>query len=461
MNTIALIIRIMIVIFAAEGVVMFALSGVEFPGIIYAAMVDALALVLLSSPFIYLWVVRPYIKSRDKIDRKLKRVSDCLETKIEERTSSLRASEEIFHSVIETAMDAIIAIDKNGKVTLFNTAAKNMFGYETDEVIGKDIGELVVPEKVREKHNSGLKRFVDTGEGKLIGNLVEVEAMKSDGTIFPVELLLSRIDGGTGSVCTAIIRDITKRREAHLQLRQAQKAESLGTLAGGITHELNNLLLPILTLSRMVIKKLPDDSPEREKMEKIIEAGERAKDLVARVLAFSRLEEPHRENTEIFGIVDNALKLLKTTTPSSIKIVSDDMKKDTGKIFADVDQVATVLTNLVSNAVDAIGGKNGTIKISLTPVKVDDKLADTIDGLKAGTYAKLTVSDSGCGIDKDQLERIFDPFYTTKEVGQGTGLGLSMVQGTIARHKGGINVSSEAGKGTTFNIYLPLSGEDK
>ena len=374
---------------------------------------------------------------------------------------ALRASEERFRSVSQSATDAIIAIDDHGKIISWNKGAAKIFGYEEDEIFGEPL-IILIPEKFRDRHEKAVVRVLEGGEQRLIGGTMELTGLHKEGREFPIEISLGMWKTGEETFFSGVIRDITERLRMEQQLRQAEKVESLSSLAGGITHELNNLLLPISVLTKSALKELPKDlfASEKlgrviEKLERVIEASDRAKDIIEQVLIFSRTEEPKQENIEIATLVLDTLILIRATSPPTIKI-EEQLDKEVGGVFADTDQIKSVLINLTSNAIDAIDGKAGKIAISLSWVHVDGTLAASIHALEERNYVKLSVADTGCGIDAKKIERLFDPFFTTKEVGKGTGLGLAMAHGIIANHGGAIDVSSEVGVGTTFDIYLPI-----
>ncbi len=247
------------------------------------------------------------------------------------------------------------------------------------------------------------------------------------------------------------LQDITEQRlaerrerELERQLLHSQKLEALGTLAGGIAHDLNNTLVPIMALSKLTARRFEAGSLVRANLETIYEASERARDLVKRVVAFSRKDEPEKRDTDIAEIVDEALKLLRATIPSSITLEARITKVP--PIPADPSQIHQVVTNLVSNASQAIGGDIGAIVVAL-------ELRSRASG--CGEIC-LSVSDTGMGMDETTQQRIFEPFFTTKPVGQGTGLGLSIVHGIVAGHNGRIEVTSTPGKGTRFDLYFPV-----
>jgi PAS domain S-box-containing protein len=252
------------------------------------------------------------------------------------------------------------------------------------------------------------------------------------------------------------VQDITDRRlsearerELERQLLHSQKLEALGTLAGGIAHDLNNTLVPIMALSKLTARRFEQGTPVRNNLDTIYEASERARDLVRRVLAFSRKEEPEQQEANLGDVVREVLKLMQATVPTSIQL--DATIADVPPILADASQIHQVITNLISNAVGAMTNGMGTITVSL----------GLTAQAKSASEVCLSVADSGCGMDETTQQRIFEPFFTTKAVGQGTGLGLSIVHGIIASHGGRIEVKSKPGKGTRFDLYFPLPKAEK
>jgi PAS domain S-box-containing protein len=255
--------------------------------------------------------------------------------------------------------------------------------------------------------------------------------------------------------------DITERKRAEqdkekleTQLRQSQKLEAVGTLAGGIAHDFNNILQPIIGYTEMELNELSPSSPMREGLEQVLIASLRAKELIRQILAISRsTQEQQMIPTDISSIIKEALKLLRSSLPTSIEIRE---KIQMGVAMADSTQIHQVLMNLCTNAAHAMDYK-GILEVSLSSVYLSESdLADrSFVGLKSGPYLRLTVSDTGCGMDASTMERIFDPYFTTKEVGKGSGLGLAVIHGIVKRHEGAITVQSEPGKGTTFSVYIP------
>lgn len=248
--------------------------------------------------------------------------------------------------------------------------------------------------------------------------------------------------------------DLTERNQMEKRLTQAQKMESIGNLAGGIAHDFNNLLYPIIGLSEMLLDDLAPDSLEHENAKGIFNAGMRAGDLVKQILTFSRQSEHKMTPVSVPKVLNEVLKLSRATIPSNIQI-NENVRQDCGLIMADPIQIHQIAMNLITNAFHAVKEGNGIIAVELNEFYLkENELPDS--QLKSGKYIRLSVSDNGVGIPENIMNTIFDPYFTTKEQGKGTGLGLSVVYGIVKEHKGDIKVYSEEGKGTTFNIYLPL-----
>jgi PAS domain S-box-containing protein len=249
--------------------------------------------------------------------------------------------------------------------------------------------------------------------------------------------------------------DITERKRMEGELLRHQKMESLGGLAGGIAHNFNNLLLPILGLSRKTLEALPRGSEERENMEMVVRASARAKDLVEQILAFGRRTEIERDEIDLHAVVHDSVVLARAMLPPAVTL-TETLDPETGMVLADAAQIGAVIMNLLSNAVDAVDGGRGEVSVSLSRVDVDQGTGGAMVDLRAGPHARIRVGDNGKGMDEETAKRIFDPFFTTKDVGKGTGLGLSSAYGMIARHDGAIDVSSRPGAGATFDVYLPV-----
>jgi len=253
----------------------------------------------------------------------------------------------------------------------------------------------------------------------------------------------------------SLYRDITEIKKLENRIQQAQKMESIGNLAGGIAHDFNNILTPIIGMSELLLDDLPQNSPERENAEEILKAGKRGSDLVKQILAFSRKSEHRMIPTRVQNILKEVLKLSRSTIPSYIEL-NQDIQSDCGLILADPTQIHQVAMNIITNAYHAVEENGGQIHVRLKEVNLD-----TSDRLDPGKYAMLSISDTGHGMPANLVNKIFDPYFTTKEQGKGTGLGLSVVHGIVKEHKGDVIVYSEVGKGSTFNVYLPLLEKPK
>jgi PAS domain S-box-containing protein len=305
-----------------------------------------------------------------------------------------------------------------------------------------------------------------------------IEEMRADGAgVFQVEFRQNRQDGlirwlggvarfGEGSKSSCLVGlgwDITARRQAeversHLeeQMRQSQKLEALGSLAGGIAHEFNNMLTVIQGNARLALQELPPQHSGRECIDEIARSAARASDLVRRILAFSRNEEPAWQPVDLVPIVNDAVRLLEETLPANITIRFDH-DQDLGLVVADPVQVQQALMNLGINARDAMDQYGGNIQIGLQRVRTDDRLRRLMPELRGDLYVCLSVEDTGPGMPPDVMRRIFEPFFTTRPPGQATGMGLPMVHGIMRRHGGAVLVNSRAGFGTKFELFFPVS----
>lgn len=249
--------------------------------------------------------------------------------------------------------------------------------------------------------------------------------------------------------------DISEKKKLETQLQQAQKMEAIGTLAGGIAHDFNNILTPIIGYTELCIYNTEKESLQYRNLSEILAAANRAKDLVQQILTFSRHTMPERKPIRISPILKEAIKLLRATLPATIEIQQHiDVELD--MVAADATQIHQILMNLCTNASHAMQKNGGVLDINLDEIEFDSKIKIQYPAIMEGKYLRLTVSDTGHGIPKEEIEQIFDPYFTTKEKGEGTGLGLAVVHGIVKSHNGHIRVYSKPGKGTTFHIYLPL-----
>ncbi len=372
---------------------------------------------------------------------------------------ALQESENKFRTMFEQAPLSYQALDKDGNFNEVNRTWLKTMGYERDEVIGKNFSEFLVPE-LKKPFAENFLQFKSAGE---ILN-VEFEMIKKDGTTILVSFhgKISKDIDGSFKQTHCIFRDLTRQRRLEeneksmeQKMVQIQKMESIGDLAGGIAHDFNNLLFPIVGMSEMLLEDLPIGSPEHESAQEIFNAGQRGTDLVKQILAFSRQTEHKMMPVRVQQVLKEVLKLARSTIPSNIKI-NQYLQSDCGLVIADPTQIHQIAMNLITNAYHAVAQTGGKISIRL---KEADLGSDDLTGSasKTGRYAMLTVSDSGTGIDPGILDKIFEPYFTTKSQGKGTGLGLAVVYGIVKDHGGDMGVHSDLGKGTTFTVYLPLA----
>jgi PAS domain S-box-containing protein len=367
--------------------------------------------------------------------------------------TQLAASEERFRRLFETANDGILLLEKQElKIQYANPAITAMLGYSNAECIGNEISDIGFPKDI-----GSVPKFLHALESDGIIHRKNTPINKRTGQIVDTDIYF--VDKARLVQCN--VRDITERKKAEKEkemlvarIQQAQKMESLGSLSGGIAHDFNNILFPIVGLSEILLEDLPPGSPEQENAKEIFMAGKRASELVQQILAFSRQSKHQMAPVRVQHILKEVLKLIRATIPSNIEI-NQDIRSDCGLILADPTQIHQVAMNIITNAYHAVEAEGGKISMALKEIVLE--MEDLPDGnIEPGNYAHLSISDTGHGIPPAIINKIFEPYFTTKEQGKGTGLGLSLVYGIIKEHKGDIKVYSEIGKGTTFNVYLPL-----
>ncbi len=376
----------------------------------------------------------------------------------------LRQSERRKGAILDTALDAILTIDHRGFITEFNRAAESMFGYGRDEAVGREMAELIIPPALRAQHREGLERYLRTGEGRIVDRRVEMNAVRKDGTEFPVEISVTRIAMAGPPTFTGYVRDLSERnqaeralRESEEHLRQAQKMEAVGRLAGGVAHDFNNLLTAITGYGQLMLRSVQEDEPLRLKLEEILKAADRAVTLTRQLLAFSRRQVLELRVLDVNEVLGGLFSMLRPLIGEDIEVVKV-LDPDLAHVKADPGQIEQVVMNLVVNARDAMP-QGGTVMLETRNTDLDETYARQHRPLEPGRYVMLAVSDTGTGMDETTKARIFEPFFTTKEGGKGTGLGLATVYGIVKQSGGFIWVYSEPGRGTTFKIYLPRVDE--
>ncbi len=370
-----------------------------------------------------------------------------------------KAEEELIRlaTAIEQTAEAVFITDTNWIILYVNPAFEVMSGYAKNEIIGQHTKILK-----SDAHDTAFYRLIRTTleAGKVWSG--RITSRRKDGSAFESEATDSPVRDAAGKIINyvGVSRDITVERRLERELRQAQKMEAIGTLAGGIAHDFNNILSIIIGFTEMAKMKLPASSPITENLQLVLDAGARATDLVKQILTFSRWKEQEKKPIQVASFVKEALKLMRPLLPTTIEIRREiSIAPERAVVLMDPTEIQQVLMNLCTNAAHAMQEKGGTLSVRVSELVADTRLVSRHLDLKPGSYVCLSVSDTGIGMDASTVEKIFDPYFTTKEVGVGTGLGLSVVQGIIKGHQGAITVYSEPGKGTTFNVYLPSIGK--
>lgn len=366
---------------------------------------------------------------------------------------TLRESEQLGRGIIETALDAFVQMDESGCITDWNSQAEKIFGWPRGDAIGRTLAELIVPEQHRAAHSAGLERFLLTGERRLLGRRLEIEALRRDGNEIKVELSITELKRRDGIVFNGFIRDLTDKIAAEDRIRHAEKMEAVGQLTGGIAHDFNNILTVITGTIEILAEAVADDPQLATITRMIDEAASRGAELTQHLLAFARKQPLQPRETDVNTLIIDTTKLLRPALGEQIEIESV-FESDVCVATVDPNQLTTALLNLALNARDAMPN-GGKLILETGFVVLDDSYARSNEDVRPGRYALIAVSDTGVGIPSDILDRVFDPFFTSKGPGKGTGLGLSMVYGFIKQSAGHIKIYSEEGHGTTIKMYLP------
>lgn len=395
----------------------------------------------------------------DKIEKRtndIKRINESLKGEIEEHqrtNNALLESEQIFRQIFNHTAVGIAQISFDFRIEKANRAYCSMLGYSEKELIGKHLADITHPEDVGEnlreqkrlgtgviEHYRMEKAFVHKNGNKIYG-ILDANLIK-DKDKNPKYFL--------GSVV-----DITKRKGLEDQLVQNQKMESIGTLAGGIAHDFNNILSAIIGFTELSLDEVEKETTLASNLQEVYSAGNRAKDLVKQILTISRHDKKEVKPILLAPLVKESLKMLRSTIPSTIEF-QEKISSDQLVVSADPTQLQQIVVNLATNAKHAMVEGSGVLIVEVDAVAFGPDIQYKYPDMQPGNYARITVSDTGSGIPAKNLEKIFEPYFTTKEKGEGTGLGLSVVHGIVKSHNGHITVYSEDGKGTTFHVYLPL-----
>lgn len=376
---------------------------------------------------------------------------DITERKQTENT--LRESEERYRIAIEHSNDGVAIV--RGKEHVFvNNRFLSIFGYdEPEQVLGAQLYVTVHPddyERVMEINRESGKKGTNSLR-------YEFKGVRRDGTVCYVEVSSTRIIYQGKPATLAYLRDISERIQAEEMLRQSQKMEAIGTLSAGIAHDFNNVLAAILGFAELSYEEAPPDSRMKRYLLHVVNAAHRGKDLVTQILSFSRKRSEGFHPIAVAPVVKESIKMLRASLPKTIEI-REDISTEPLSVFADPIQIQQIVMNLGMNAAHAMWKNGGLLTVRLAS---STSTSETLPDLTPGSYAALRISDTGIGMEKDVLERIFDPFFTTKKRGEGTGLGLWVVQSIVKNHKGAIAMESIPGRGSTFEVLLPLEEEHR
>jgi PAS domain S-box-containing protein len=374
-------------------------------------------------------------------------------TESRQAQETLRESEQLARGIIDTALDAFIQMTEDGAISDWNPQAETIFGWSRDEAIGRKLGDLIIPEQLRDAHRAGLQRFLRTGHRKILGRRLELEALRRDGKEIKVELSITGLRRRDGVVFNGFVRDLTDRIAAQDRIRQAEKMEALGQLTGGIAHDFNNILT-VITGTIEILADAVKSEPQLAAISKMIdEAASRGADLTQHLLAFARKQPLQPREVDINTLVIDTAKLLRPTLGEQIEIESV-FEDEACFAIVDPNQLTTAILNLALNARDAMPN-GGKLVLETGSTYLDENYASANSDVQPGHYTLIAVSDTGAGIPAVMLDKVFDPFFTSKGPGKGTGLGLSMVYGFIKQSAGHIKIYSEEGHGTTIRMYLP------
>ena len=403
---------------------------------------------------------RAHITAREKfLELSLKSTRKSYYPQLQKQLESAQANEKSLQLLIDNLPAQISYVNSEERYVLVNSEFENVFGRNRAQIIGKRM-ERVLGQKNYEKIRPDI---ISALSGKSGRSEFSVATHKKHVRFYEIHYVPEKDGKGNVNGFYLLVVDLTEQKKGEKErlelkdrLRQAQKMEAIGTLSGGIAHDFNNILSGVFGYSQLIENHLNEPDRVSEYNQKIIEGAKRASSLIKQILSFSRQSKHNKQPLNFHLILREVLKLIRSTLPSNIEI--NEKIHSRAKVLADSTQMHQVIMNLCTNAYHALGTDGGTLTIMLDEKNLPDSNKD-IKG-SGGTYLRLSVMDNGPGIEDHIKEKIFDPYFTTKEIGRGTGLGLAVVAGIIKKHNGYINFDTKLGAGTTFHIYLPVISDE-
>ncbi len=367
---------------------------------------------------------------------------------------SVMISEKRFRGLVESSTDAIVSVNDRREIIQWNDSASKLFGYSEDEVMGKLI-DVIIPEEYQNRHIEGFRKYIETGEGKLIGKSAELKGLRKDGLIVSVELSLSALKIGKSYIFTGIIRDLTERKRAEQEIIQQEKLATMGQLISGITHEIKNPL-NIISGNVQILDMDEQDTEKKKIYTTVLQQVDRSVKIIDNLLGFARRKGDEIKDVSINNLIESTIRLVEYEMKLENITFIRGFEKDLSPVKADADQIAQVFLNLINNARDSMNEKQKRIKSG----KMKDegwKGEVRITTKKTDNEVEITFTDTGLGIPEDKVANMFKPFFTTKAEGKGTGLGLSITKDIVGKHGGKIELENRAGEGVKFIITLPIS----
>jgi len=354
--------------------------------------------------------------------------------------------------LFEAAPDGVLLVAPDGRILRANGVADAIFGYGPGNLAGRPL-ETLLPERARARHALHREAYVRAPMARPMKGRSALVAMRADGSEFPVEVGLSSVRAGDELLLVAFVRDISERCRVEEALRQSQRTEALGRLARGVAHDFNNLLTIILGCSDLILRDHPMDAAGRALAQDIRDAGGRASSLTGQLLAFARRQHLQPRLVDPNALIGGMVGILHRLAGKAIALEFRP-HPNVGRILVDPSQFEQIVLNLTTNACDAMP-KGGRIVIETAVVEIDEARAGRHPGARPGPHVLLSVSDTGCGMDAETLRHAFEPFFSTKGSGKGTGLGLATVFGVAMQSGGHVEVESEPGRGAAFRVFLP------